>query len=115
MERGGEGGRSFFHGHTPNTFLFFYSENIIEPWGLEDMCNNLIRDLNEYGVCVLDNFLGYERGLQVLREVDEMYAAVIFKVSPLFVKWTSSGSITHHQQSSLVNYKDHRIALRAPR
>lgn len=65
-------------------FLFFFvalhSENVIDQWGLEEMSQNLIRDLDEYGVCVLDKFLGYEKGLQVLNEVDTMYAAGIFKV-----------------------------------
>lgn len=45
------------------------------------MCTNLIRDMNEYGVCVLDNFLGYEKGLQVLKEVNDMHASGVFKVS----------------------------------
>ena len=44
------------------------------------MCTNLIRDLNEYGVCVLDNFLGAERGVKVLTEVRNMYTAGLFKV-----------------------------------
>jgi hypothetical protein len=44
------------------------------------MSCHLIRDLNEYGVCVMDNFLGDERGLNVLCEVKSMYAAGLFKV-----------------------------------
>lgn len=48
------------------------------------MCNNLLRDMNEYGVCVLDNFLGHDKGLQVLKEVNDMYAAGVFKVSFFF-------------------------------
>lgn len=44
------------------------------------MCNNLVRDMNEYGVCVLDNFIGQEKGLQVLQEVKSMYSAGYFKV-----------------------------------
>lgn len=37
--------------------------------------------MNEYGVCVLDNFIGQEKGLQVLQEVKSMYSAGFFKVS----------------------------------
>lgn len=44
------------------------------------MCNNLVRDMNEYGVCVLDNFIGQDKGLQVLQEVKSMYSAGYFKV-----------------------------------
>jgi hypoxia-inducible factor prolyl hydroxylase len=51
-----------------------------DQYGLEEMCTNLIRDMNEYGVCVLDNFLGEEKGSQVLKEVKAMYTAGYFKV-----------------------------------
>lgn len=54
---------------------------IDDQYGLEEMCSNLIRDMNEYGVCVLDNFIGQDKGLQVLQEVKSMYAAGYFKVS----------------------------------
>ncbi|XP_076268262.1 prolyl hydroxylase EGLN3-like [Rhynchophorus ferrugineus] len=33
------------------------------------MCTNIIQDLSDYGLCVLDNFLGYEEGKKVLAEV----------------------------------------------
>ena len=62
----------------PNLFLLFRS--IDDQYGLEEMCSNLIRDMNEYGVCVLDNFIGEEKGLQVLQEVKSMYTAGYFKV-----------------------------------
>jgi hypothetical protein len=57
-----------------------YSDELVEQWGLEDMCANLIRDMNQYGVCVLDNFLGNEKGLKVLDEVTGMHSAGVFKV-----------------------------------
>ncbi|XP_058061438.1 egl nine homolog 1 [Anopheles bellator] len=46
---------------------------------LNEACHSLIRDMNEYGVCVLDNFLGQERGLQVLKEVTGMYSSGVFR------------------------------------
>jgi hypothetical protein len=52
-----------------------------EQMALEEMSCNLIRDLNEYGVCVLDSFVGEERGLKVLDEVKSMYTAGMFRVS----------------------------------
>lgn len=51
-----------------------------EQLALEEMCCHLIRDLNEYGVCVLDNFLGHTSGIKVLDEVKTMYSAGLFKV-----------------------------------
>ena len=62
-----------------NEFVNHFSE-IEEQCGIEEMCSNLIRDMNEYGVCVLDNFLGLDRGNAVLQEVTNMYSAGVFKV-----------------------------------
>lgn len=46
---------------------------------LDEMCRNVIRDMDEYGMCVVDNFLGTEKGLAVLNEVLNMYSAGLFK------------------------------------
>lgn len=59
----------------------FLCRAIDEQYGLEEMCSNLVRDMNEYGVCVLDNFIGEEKGLQVLQEVKSMYTAGYFQVT----------------------------------
>lgn len=45
------------------------------------MSLSVIRDMNEFGVCVLDNFIGEERGKKVLEEVHNMYNAGYFKVN----------------------------------
>lgn len=45
----------------------------------DEMCRNVIRDMDAYGVCVVDNFLGETRGKSVLREVLDMYTKGIFK------------------------------------
>ncbi|XP_059058301.1 egl nine homolog 1 [Achroia grisella] len=42
------------------------------------VCQRLIRDMTQYGVCVLDNFLGKDRGLLVLNEVMNMHRSGIF-------------------------------------
>lgn len=60
----------------------------------EEMCQTLIRDLNKYGVCVLDDFLGEERGQQVLSEVVTMYSAGKFKDGQLVQPTTASGSVS---------------------
>lgn len=44
------------------------------------MSMNVIRDMNEFGVCVLDNFIGEERGKRVLEEVHNIHNAGYFKV-----------------------------------
>ncbi|XP_076666620.1 HIF prolyl hydroxylase isoform X2 [Andrena cerasifolii] len=46
---------------------------------IDEICRNVIRDMDEYGVCVVDNFLGKEKGLAVLNEVLNMYSAGLFK------------------------------------
>lgn len=62
------------------SFVFPHSRTIDEQIGLDEMCTSLIRDMNEYGVCVMDNFIGNEKGMKVLQEVNEMYSAGYFKV-----------------------------------
>ncbi|XP_045452867.1 egl nine homolog 1 [Melitaea cinxia] len=47
------------------------------------VCQRVIRDMTQYGVCVLNNFLGKERGLLVLNEVLEMYRSGIFTAGQL--------------------------------
>ncbi|KAI8425330.1 hypothetical protein MSG28_007102 [Choristoneura fumiferana] len=48
-----------------------------------DICQQVIRDMTQYGLCVLDNFLGKERGHLVLREVLNMYKSGIFQAGQL--------------------------------
>lgn len=44
------------------------------------ICQQVIKDMNQYGVCVLNNFLGREKGLLVRQEVLDMYSSGIFMV-----------------------------------
>lgn len=46
---------------------------------LDKICQYVIRDMDKYGVCVVDKFLGKERGLKVLNEVLNMYSAGLFQ------------------------------------
>lgn len=46
---------------------------------VEEVCQNVIQDMDSYGVCVVDNFLGKERGMEVLREVKDMYSRGMFE------------------------------------
>lgn len=61
--------------HMPNSYYMDPSDSCYE------ICHRVIRDMTQYGVCVLNNFLGKERGLMVLNEVLEMYRSGIFTVS----------------------------------
>lgn len=40
--------------------------------------------MNQYGVCVMDDFLGHDRGLQILDEVEQMHSTGLFKVRMCF-------------------------------
>ncbi|XP_012275575.1 egl nine homolog 1 [Orussus abietinus] len=55
------------------------NRNELEECIIEDICRNVIRDMDEYGVCVVDNFLGIDKGSAVLNEVLNMYSAGLFK------------------------------------
>ncbi|OWR46992.1 egl nine protein 1 [Danaus plexippus plexippus] len=48
-----------------------------------EICQRVIRDMTQYGVCVINNFLGKERGHLVLNEVLEMYRSGIFTAGQL--------------------------------
>lgn len=47
----------------------------------DDLCKTIIADMNAYGLSVIDDFLGRAKGLDILREVDNMYGAGVFRVS----------------------------------
>lgn len=56
------------------SFLFSHSER-----RYEDLCRNIINDMNQYGLSVVDDFLGMEKGLKILNEVRSMYTAGAFQ------------------------------------
>ncbi|KOB58241.1 putative Egl nine-like protein 1, partial [Operophtera brumata] len=58
--------------HSLNSFYMDTSD----PW--YKLCQQVIRDMSQYGMCVLNNFLGREKGQLVLNEVLEMYSSGIF-------------------------------------
>lgn len=58
-----------------------------DPWYVT--CQRVIRDMNKYGVCVLDNFLGRDRGLMVRNEVLQMYQSGMFEVRCLCLHFNS--------------------------
>lgn len=46
---------------------------------LEEMCRNVIQDLTDYGLCVLDNFLGGQMGKTVFKEVLQIERQGLFR------------------------------------
>lgn len=46
---------------------------------IDVICHNVIRDMNAFGISVVDNFLGMDRGDDVLHEVLKMYNKGVFK------------------------------------
>ncbi|XP_043477044.1 egl nine homolog 1 [Leptopilina heterotoma] len=46
---------------------------------LDDVCKGVITDMNLYGLCALDGFMGDEIGAAVLNEVLNVYSAGLFK------------------------------------
>lgn len=65
-------------------FFFHFPSNSSER-RYEELCRNIINDMNQYGLSVVDDFLGREKGLQILNEVHKMYSAGMFKVRFLII------------------------------
>ncbi|XP_034941330.1 egl nine homolog 1 [Chelonus insularis] len=72
-------------------FLHMDRNNLDER--LDEICRNVIRDMDEYGVCVVDNFLGAEKGLTILSEVLTMYSAGMFKDGQLVSNKASANDL----------------------
>lgn len=75
---------------------------IAEQLGLEEMCNTLIRDMNRFGVCVVDNFLGHDKGLTVLNEVTNMYSAGVFQDGQLVANRGRNDDLKHIRSDKII-------------
>ncbi|CAH0756183.1 unnamed protein product [Diatraea saccharalis] len=84
--------------HMPNTYHMEPSDPCYE------VCQRLVRDMTQYGVCVLDNFLGREKGLLVRNEVLNMYRQGIFSAGQLVSNPKSKDSQT--VRSDLITWID---------
>lgn len=58
---------------------FLHRNDRVERDIIEEISRNVIKDMDAYGVCVVDDFLGLERGMAVLNEVIGMYETGVFK------------------------------------
>ncbi|KAH8250194.1 hypothetical protein KR026_007344 [Drosophila bipectinata] len=70
----GEKSSSYQIGLADSSFMGSGSER-----RYEDLCRNIISDMNQYGLSVVDDFLGMETGLKILNEVGSMYNAGAFQ------------------------------------
>ncbi|KAG7298115.1 hypothetical protein JYU34_018884 [Plutella xylostella] len=92
-----------------------------------EICLRVIRDMTTYGVCVLDNFLGRDKGLLVRNEVLEMYRSGIFTAGQLVsdpggtgaqsirsdrITWMTGREPHCHNIGTLINQVD-SIVIRA--
>lgn len=58
--------------------------NLMECASLNDICQNVVHDLNKFGICVLDRFIGSKCGSLILEEVKNLYKTGIFKRGEIF-------------------------------
>lgn len=61
----------------------------------EHVCNSIVHDLNVHGICVIDKFLGFQVGEQILREVKMLFQRGIFQKGQLVNSsmWKSTENI----------------------
>ncbi|KAJ9578784.1 hypothetical protein L9F63_004992 [Diploptera punctata] len=57
---------------------------------IEEICKNVVSDMDAYGVCVVDDFLGAETGLAVLDEVKRLYSRGDFRDGQLVTNLITS-------------------------
>lgn len=62
-----------------NDTPFLHRYDRVEQDIIDKVFKDVIKDMDKFGVCVVDEFLGLERGLAVLSEVLGMYKKGVFK------------------------------------
>lgn len=67
-----------------------YNQN---PEWFDNMCHNLVEDLNSYGICVIDKFMGEQSGKAILDEVRNLYMAGHFRDGQLVNNCGASSAI----------------------
>lgn len=69
------------------------NSNTLEEDIIEQICRNVIRDMDNYGVCVVDSFLGPERCTAVLHEVLDIHSAGLFRDGQLVSSKASTNDL----------------------
>ncbi|XP_026760833.2 egl nine homolog 1 [Galleria mellonella] len=70
------------------------------------VCHRLISDMTQYGVCVLDNFLGKEKGLFVLDEVIKMHQSGIFRAGQVVSNPGTDAQTIRSDQTTWIDGKE---------
>ena len=60
--------------------------NLHSPEWFNVICEQVVKDMNTYGLCVIDNFLGASRGDRIYNEVKSMFSHGLFKDGELVNK-----------------------------
>ena len=77
---------------------------------LIDICQRVGRDLEKYGICVVDNFMGKERAESIHRSVVKMYHSGVFVEGETVGLNSSITSSTHtYSNTATQNVRSDRI------
>ncbi|XP_046751070.1 prolyl hydroxylase EGLN3 [Diprion similis] len=73
---------------------------------IDHICRIVVRDMNKYGVCVIKNFLGAEKGSFVLNEVLNMYSAGLFRDGQLVSQRGGAGDLRRAIRGDQITWLD---------
>ncbi|XP_046401472.1 egl nine homolog 1 [Ischnura elegans] len=85
---------------------FLHKNHREKQWIIEEICRNVIRDMDEYGVCVVDNFMGPQTGREVLKEVTGMYSKGVFTDGQLVSSKAKSAKTIRGDQITWIDGKE---------
>ncbi|XP_015190605.1 PREDICTED: hypoxia-inducible factor prolyl hydroxylase isoform X2 [Polistes dominula] len=80
------------HLDDPSTPFLHMNKNNLKSM-IDTISQNVVEDMNQFGVSVIDNFLGYESGNEVLKEVLSMYSSGLFKDGQLVSNKASANDL----------------------
>ena len=80
-----------FPNYQPNVDLSSMKRDSAE-W-VRRVCQFVANDMEKYGICVVDNFLGGERGKVILDVVQNMYMSGVFREGETVTSRPTTGSI----------------------
>ncbi|XP_071447309.1 egl nine homolog 1 [Hetaerina americana] len=85
---------------------FLHRNHRENQWIIEEICRNVIKDMDEYGVCMVDNFLGPQTGREVLKEVTGMYSKGVFTDGQLVSSKAKSAKTIRGDQITWIDGKE---------
>lgn len=89
---------------------YMFNNNSSNPLGSSDwmnqICLQVVNDMNLYGICVIDNFLGEAQGDSILNEVKSLYEYGIFQEGQLVRKVNRPRTLTQTIRSDKIVWID---------